>query len=201
VLRRRRPSDADAVDLAGLSGEQERAVAYVRSAVAATETPASLRARIDEQRRMRRPVSTRRLALAAAGATIVVTAVAGLAVVRSNSSGPADEFRAALAPTGAVAGARGRATLSETPSGWRVTLHAAGLPHLEGGRFYEAWLRNRAGTLVPIGTFNDGRHVTLWAGVDPRRSWTLTVTRERTDGNQASSGDVVLVGPVDLPAR
>src|SRR5262249_57949897 len=98
------------------------------------------------------------------------------------------------------AGASGKATLTETPSGWRVTLHAAGLPHLAHGRFYEAWLRNRAGVLVPIGTFNDGRKVTLWAGVEPKRSWTLTVTRERADNDQSSSGDKVLVGTV-LAAR
>jgi hypothetical protein len=61
-------------------------------------------------------------------------------------------------------------------------------------RAYEAWLRNRAGVLVPIGTFNEGRRVTLWAGVSPKEFPTLTVTRERADGAQASSGQKVLVG-------
>jgi hypothetical protein len=50
--------------------------------------------------------------------------------------------------------------------------------------------------LVPIGTFNDGRDVTLWAGVSPASYTTLSVTRERADGNLASSGEKVLVGPV-----
>jgi hypothetical protein len=37
----------------------------------------------------------------------------------------------------------------------------------------------------------------LWAGVSPKTFSTLTVTRERADGDQASSGEKVLVGTVD----
>ena len=85
--------------------------------------------------------------------------------------------------------ASGKATLTKTASGWRIQLSATGLPRLENGRFYEAWLRNSSGVLVPVGTFNDGRHVTLWAGVSPKDFSTLTVTRERADGDQA------LIGP------
>jgi hypothetical protein len=48
-----------------------------------------------------------------------------------------------------------------------------------------------------VGTFNEGRHVTLWAGVSPKQFPTLSVTRERSDGDQTSSGDKVLVGTVD----
>ena len=51
--------------------------------------------------------------------------------------------------------------------------------------------------LVPIGTFNEGRKVTLWAGVPPMSFTTLTVTRERADGDQTSSGAKVLVGTVN----
>jgi hypothetical protein len=50
--------------------------------------------------------------------------------------------------------------------------------------------------LVPVGTFNEGRNVTLWAGVPPTSFTVLTVTREQADGNQASSGEKVLVGTV-----
>jgi len=50
--------------------------------------------------------------------------------------------------------------------------------------------------LVPVGTFNEGRSVTLWAGVSPASYTVLTVTRERADGNEASSGQKVLGGPV-----
>ena len=71
------------------------------------------------------------------------------------------------------------------------------MPRLDDGRFYEAWLKNAGGVLVPIGTFNEGRKVTLWAGVSPQQFTTLTVTRERADGDQTSSGEKVLVGTVD----
>ena len=94
-------------------------------------------------------------------------------------------------------GAAGSATLTKTTSGWRIELDATGLPRLEGGRFYQAWLRNAAGVLAPIGTFNEGQDVTLWAGVSPKDFPTLTVTREQADGDQASSGERVLVGTVD----
>jgi hypothetical protein len=50
--------------------------------------------------------------------------------------------------------------------------------------------------LVPVGTFNEGENVTLWAGVSPASYKVLTVTRERANGNQASSSQKVLVGPV-----
>jgi len=53
-----------------------------------------------------------------------------------------------------------------------------------------------AGILVPVGTFNDGRNVTLWAGVPPTEFQAFTVTRERADGDQASSGERVLIGTV-----
>ena len=51
---------------------------------------------------------------------------------------------------------------------------------------------------MPIGTFNEGQKVTLWAGVSPKDFPTLTVTREQADGDQASSGEKVLVGTVDV---
>ena len=94
-----------------------------------------------------------------------------------------------LAPT-----ATGEVTLTKTTSGWRIELHATGLPRRADGIFYEAWLKNEAGTLVPIGTFNDGHDVILWSGVGPADFPTLTITREIADGNQASSGEVVLRG-------
>jgi predicted alpha/beta-hydrolase family hydrolase len=45
----------------------------------------------------------------------------------------------------------------------------------------------------PVGTFNEGRNVTVWAGVPPKEFPTLTVTREQAGGDQASSGEKVLV--------
>jgi hypothetical protein len=183
-------------ELADRLAEQERAVMLTRSAAAEVEAPAALRARIETQRRARRvPVSRRLVLVGAAAATAVVAVVIGLAVFGSSSTG--ERFQAALAPTGLAPGASGEATLTKTSSGWRIELDATGLPRLEGGRFYEAWLRNAAGVLVPIGTFNEGRNVTLWAGVSPKKFKALTVTRERADGDQASSGEKVLVGTVD----
>jgi hypothetical protein len=113
-------------------------------------------------------------------------------VLRSGTS--AERFHAALAPTGLEPGAAGEATLTKTSSGWRIAIDVTGLPRRDGQNFYEAWLRNDAGVLVPIGTFNEGRHVTLWAGVSPKTFPTLTITREQADGDETSSGEKVLVG-------
>jgi Anti-sigma-K factor rskA, C-terminal len=183
-------------ELADLLAEQQRAVALTQSAAAQVEAPAGLRARIDAERRARRAQGGRRIGVGAgaADATAAAAIVIGFAVFGSSTSG--QRFEAALAPTGLAPAARGEATLTKTSSGWRIEVDATGLPRLNGGRFYEAWLRNTAGVLVPIGTFNEGRKVTLWAGVTPLRFTTLTVTREEADGNQASSGQKVLVGTV-----
>jgi hypothetical protein len=140
------------------------------------------------------PVS-RRLAAVGAAAAVAVVVVVGLAVFRSTTS--QTRFQAALSATELAPGARGEATLTKTSSGWRIELDATGLPRRDGGRFYEAWLRNAAGVLVPIGSFNEGTNVTLWAGVSPKVFKTVTVTRERADGDQTSSGEKVLVGTVN----
>jgi hypothetical protein len=178
--------------------EQQRAVALARSAAGEIEAPASLRARISAQRNEHRVRAARRPALIGAAATATAAGVLAVAVGAGvfGSGTSAGRFEAALAATELVPGAAGEATLSETSSGWRIELVARGLPRLDGGRFYEAWLRNGAGGLVPVGTFNDGRHVTLWAGVSPKDFTTLTVTRERADGDQESSGERVLVGTI-----
>ena len=70
------------------------------------------------------------------------------------------------------------------------------VPHLEGGVYYEAWLKNAAGVLVPIGTFNDAREVTLWSGVPVTQFRTLSVTRQRAGQGPASSGVRVLLGTI-----
>jgi hypothetical protein len=181
-------------ELAERLAEQQQAVALARAAVQEVEAPPSLRTSI-ESRRARTQRAPRRLVLVGATAAAAVAAVAiGVAVLGSSSSGT--HFRAALGSTGLAPGASGEATLTKTSSGWRIQLDATGLPRLADGRFYEAWLKNPAGVLVPIGTFNEGRHVTLWAGVPPTSFTTLTVTRERADGDQSSSGEKVLVGTV-----
>ena len=184
-------------ELAGRLAEQERALALTRSVAAEIEAPPALRARIEAEQRAREPRRARRMAVigAAAAAAAVVAVAVGVAVSGSEQSGA--QFHAALGPTALVPGASGEATLTKTRSGWRIELDATGLPRLDDGRFYQAWLRNAAGTLVPIGSFNEGENVTLWAGVSPADFTLLTVTRERADGDQSSSGEKVLVGTVD----
>jgi hypothetical protein len=180
--------------LADRLAEQERAVALLRGAADEVDAPVGLRTRLEAQRSVRTVRTPRRVALAGVAAAAVAAVAIGVAVVGSGSHGV--RLQAALGPTAVVPGARGEATLTKTSSGWRIHLDASGLPRLAGGRFYEAWLRNSAGVLVPIGTFNEARNVTLWAGVSPASFTVLTVTREQTDGDQASSGEKVLVGPV-----
>jgi len=181
--------------LADRLAEQERAVGLLRSAGDEVEAPAGLRARLDAQRSARTVRTPRRLALGGvAAAAVAAAAIVAVVVVGSGSHGT--RFQAALGSTPLAPGASGEATLTRTTSGWRIHLDATGLPRLAGDRFYEAWLRGSEGVLVPIGTFNEARNVTLWAGVSPASYKVLTVTRERADGNQASSGEKVLVGPV-----
>ena len=183
-------------ELSDLLAEQQRAVALARNAAAEVEAPAALRARVDPRRRARLTRAPRRFVLIG-----VATAAAALAVVIGpallDSETTRARFRAALGPTGLAPGATGDATLTKTTSGWRIELDTNGLPRRAGRQFYEVWLRNSADVLVPVGTFNEGRNVTLWAGVSPKRFTQLVVTRERDDGVQASSGETVLVGTVD----
>jgi len=181
--------------LADRLAEQERAVSLLRGAGDEVEAPAGLRARLEAQRSARTVRTPRRLALGGVAAA-AVAAAAIVAVVLVGSGSHSTRFQAALGSTSLAPGASGEATLTKTTSGWRIHLDATGLPRLAGDRFYEAWLRGSKGVLVPIGTFNEARNVTLWAGVSPASYKVLTVTRERADGNQASSGEKVLAGRV-----
>ena len=141
---------------------------------------------------MRRAPASRRFVLAGAAAAAAVAVAVSLAVIDSGGQGA--QFSAALAPTGLVPDARGPGDADQdvVRMADRAGGHGASTPRRR--TFYEAWLKNGAGVLVPVGTFNDGRSVTLWAGVSPEEFRTLTVTRERADGRQASSGEKVLVG-------
>ncbi len=187
---------AASTELADRLAEQQRAVALTRSAAAEVRAPDDLRARIEARRNTRPARAPRRVLLAGAAAAAVAGAGAsGLVVFGSGSSG--EQFRAALRAPSSAPGASGSATLTKTSSGWRIVLEASGLPRLDRGRFYQAWLRNGAGVLVPIGSFNEGKKVTLWAGVSPEQFGTLTVTREQANGDQASSGEKVLVGTAE----
>lgn len=129
--------------------------------------------------------------LIAAAAAVIAVVVSGLLLVRPPAQRTFDvAFQATeLAPT-----ASGGAVMLKTDSGWEIKLNVTGLPRLDGGRFYQGWLRNADGVLVPIGTFNEGTEVVLWSGVSPDQFPTMTVTQEEADGNQDSSGQRVLVG-------
>lgn len=180
--------------LAERLAEQQRALTLASDAAASVEAPPSLRARIEAHRSTQSSRRPRRLALAAVAAAAVVAVAVGVTV--SVSDGSSAAFEAALAPTALAPDAGGRATFTKTASGWRIGLDASGLPRLAGGRFYQAWLADTAGVLVPVGTFNEGKSVTLWSGVSPQAFRTLTVTRERADGDQRSSGERVLAGAI-----
>jgi hypothetical protein len=125
---------------------------------------------------------------AAAAAAAVVIAVKPFA---STST----QFTAALAGAPLAPKAHGTADLSSTATGFKIELHVEGLPRAPKGFFYQAWVKGTRG-LVTIGTFHTGGTVTLWSGVDPARYPTMTVTLEPEDGNPASSGQKVLVGPI-----
>lgn len=136
---------------------------------------------------------TRIMIPAAAAAAIAV--VVGSVMTTSGGAGPA--FTARLAATQLVPGAHASAAVTRNDGGFRITLDAAGLQSLPQGAYYEAWLKDPAGTLVPIGTFSSSdEHITLWSGVSPETFTTLTVTIENPDNNQASSGQVVLRGDI-----
>jgi hypothetical protein len=128
------------------------------------------------------------------GVAAAVVLAVGLAIGLNDNGSRSVEYAASLSGTKLAPGASGQVTLTQTTSGWKIRLHATGLPRLDNGTYYEAWLKSSGGVLVPIGTFNQAEDVTLWAGVPPSSYPTLTVTRQRANGDQSSSGQVALLG-------
>jgi hypothetical protein len=172
-------------------GLEDRVVAAIADEAKARPSSARVRRRAF----LRRPIFPRS-AYAVAGFAAVAAAAVAIALAASNSARAPTQLAMVVSGTPLAPGASGSATLTKTSSGWRIELSATGLPHLANGRYYEAWLRNAAGVLVPVGTFNDARHVTLWAGVPPTQYPTLSVTRQQANGNPTSSGERVLTGTV-----
>ena len=145
----------------------------------------------------RRPAATRRWQVVSVAAVLLVAVLIGGALIayRGNSRQP--EFTAALAATNLVPGATASADIERNAGGFRIALDAQGLPVRASGEFYQAWLKNDAGTLVPIGSFSSSdTRLTLWSGVSPEQFPILSVTIESPDNNQSSSGRVVLTGRV-----
>jgi Anti-sigma-K factor rskA, C-terminal len=130
---------------------------------------------------------------AALAAAAVIAVIVGLSVGRSGPSS-APRFAMVVSGTPLAPGAHGSATLTKTTSGWRIELKATGLPHLANGRYYQAWLKNAAGILVPVGTFNDARDVTLWSGAPVTQFRAFSVTVQQANGDPRSSGRRVLTG-------
>jgi hypothetical protein len=140
------------------------------------------------------PPQSRRIRYLVIGIAAAVLLAVGITIGVSSQGSRPVEYAASLTGTGLATGASGQVTLTQTAGGWRIHLRATGLPRLDNGKYYEAWLKNTAGVLVPVGTFNQPTDVTLWAGVPPSSYPTLTITRQLADGGPASSGQVVVVG-------
>jgi hypothetical protein len=133
-----------------------------------------------------------RYALVAVAAAVLLAI--GVAVGVQLTQDDRLQYAASMQGTELAPDAEGDVTLTKTTSGWKIELHATGLPRRADGEFYEAWMKDADGQLVPIGTFNEGMDVVLWAGVPPTAFPIVTITQEVADGDQASSGLVVLVG-------
>jgi hypothetical protein len=128
------------------------------------------------------------------GAAAAVLLAIGITIGLTHDRSHPLQYAASVDGTKLAPSASGDVTLTKTKSGWKIELHADGLPRRDNGDYYEAWLKNSAGVLVPIGTFNEGHDVTLWSGVPPTAFPTITVTRQLANGRESSSGQVVLIG-------
>jgi hypothetical protein len=134
------------------------------------------------------------LSAVAAAALVAAILLASFSILATNSS---PDYRAALGGTALAPSAHASAAIRHNDAGFHITLDAKGLPVLPAGEYYQAWLKNSAGVLVPIGTFSSSdARVTLWSGVSPKDFPTMTVTIEKTDNDQRSSGRRVLTGVV-----
>jgi hypothetical protein len=140
----------------------------------------------------------RSVRLAAVAAAVVATLATAVAIVVRTE--PDAEFDAQLQSTvsapRASASASASAELYRNRSGFRVVLDARDLPSLPEGDYYQAWLKNDVGGLVPIGTFSSSQdEVTLWSGASAANFVRILVTTESTISAPEPSR-VVLVGEV-----
>jgi hypothetical protein len=175
------------------------AVAPPSSAPSSSSAPSRSAARSPSpwsRLRARLPVRRPALALSLPLAAVAAAAVVVVLINSSTASNPPLQFAMVVQGTALAPAAHGSATLTKTLSGWRIQLSATGLPRRDGKDFYQAWLKNAAGVLVPVGTFNDGRKVTLWSGVPVTKFRSLTVTQQEANGNPKSTGRKVLIGTI-----
>jgi len=174
--------------------EEVRRERSVDSVPPVSDTP-KVRQPLRERWSLRRPV------VVLSGLATAAAAIIAAIVIATGSSSPAP-LRFAMVVTGTplAPAAHGSATLTKMSSGWEIQLSATGLPHLANGRYYQAWLKNATGILVPVGTFNDAEHVILWSGAPVTQFRSFSVTEQLANGNPVSSGRRVLVG-VAHPVR
>jgi hypothetical protein len=134
-----------------------------------------------------------RSTLSFVAAAAAVALLLGTLVEARRTSSP--DFTAQLSATALAPRAHASADVTRNNAGFRVVLDARGLPPLRRGEYYQAWLKDGRGTLVPIGTFSSSNgRVTLWSGVEPHDFSAISVTIEAADNHQTSSGRRVLTG-------
>jgi hypothetical protein len=126
----------------------------------------------------------------------VAVLIAGAAAFLVSRGDDAQTFALPLESTDLAPGLTGEAKFTRAASGWKIELDVDGLVRLADGSYYEAWMSD-GDVLVPVGTFNEGADVVLWAGVSPVGFPILSVTQEFADGDQSSSGRRVLFGQFD----
>lgn len=162
----------------------------VAASIAAEKSGSSNVVPLASRRSLRGTFTLLGIAAAAVVALVLVIALAG----RDTKSNHRLQFAAGLTGTDLAPRASGHVTLVRHPGGWRIELDVAGLPRRDPPQYYEAWLKNASGVLVPIGTFNAGPHVVLWSAVSPADFATLTITKQTVGGGADSTGLVVLAG-------
>ena len=173
------------------AGLEDRIVDAVTGSERAAEPAVSAAGGVRSRRMPRR----RRIQASIGAAAAAVAVILGAFI--ATSGGPTPQFTAELSATVLAPGARASVDINHNAAGFRVSLDAHGLPALTGGAYYEAWLKNRGNVLVPIGTFSSSNgQVTLWSGVSPRDFPSMSVTIEKSDNDQTSSGRKVLTGTV-----
>jgi anti-sigma-K factor RskA len=139
---------------------------------------------------VRTPRRRRRWLGAVAAAAAVATAVIALVVSDGSETGPA-QLTIALH---ALPGVRGDATISVR--GNEAELRGTGMPPSGPHDYYEAWLQDRAGRMVPMGTFRVARDGSVDAqmpvAVDLSHYDLVDVSLEPDDGNPAHSTHSVM---------
>ncbi len=168
-------------------------------------TPAGRRERAPRARRPRgeglRDLLRRRLvlrpAVALAAGAALLAGGAGLGVALSGGRDGAGPVTGASASLGALSqpGARGEVRMTTGPD-QRMEIVAAGLRPTRAGDYYELWLLDGPGRMVPVGTFRvtgSGRADVRFQAPVPTSAYRfLDVSLQHAGAGPAHSGDSVL---------